>query len=83
MAVPSSSTISLAGIWNEIDSNDYNASNHSNGENISLKGLSRGNYGTIETNNSSANRPNGTAPHDMSEFYSYNHDEPSAGGGKK
>jgi hypothetical protein len=82
MAVDSSGAISLAGIWNEIDSNNYNASNHGQGENISLKDLSDGTYDTIETNNSSANRPNGTAPHDMSEFYSYNHDEPS-GNGKK
>ena len=75
MAVPSSSTISLAGIWNEIDSNNYNASNHGSGEDISLKDLSDGTYGTINTSNASSDRPDGSIPHNMSEFYNYDHDK--------
>ena len=74
MSVPGSGAISLAGIWNEVDSSDYNASNHGNGEDISLKELSRGEYDTINTNNSPSNRPDGNAPHSMDEFKSYNHD---------
>lgn len=74
MAIPSRGTISLAGIWNEIDSNNYNASNHGSGEDISLKFLSNGKDATINTNNSAANRPDESAPHSMSEWYSYNHD---------
>jgi len=80
MAVPSSSTISLAGIWNELDSNDYGASNHGSGEDISLKELCDGTKDTINTNNSSANRPNGSAPHDMTEFYSYDHNKSAPSG---
>jgi len=79
MAVPSSGELSLAGIWNEIDSNDYNASNHDNGENISLKDLSDGSYGTINGNNDADDRPDGSAPHYMSEFYSYDHDKAPKG----
>ena len=30
--------------------------------------------GTINTGNATADRPNGTAPHTMSEFYNYDHD---------
>ena len=42
--------------------------------NVSLEDLSDGTVDTINTDNSAANRPNGSAPHYMSEFYSYDHD---------
>tara|TARA_B110000444_G_scaffold254679_1_gene287606 strand:- start:32 stop:955 length:924 start_codon:yes stop_codon:yes gene_type:complete len=71
MAVPSSGAISLAGIRAEITTNTYNASA------TVLTGLaeaSTGTYGTINTSNDPANRPNGSTPHAMSEFYVYDHD---------
>ena len=76
MAVPSSGAISMIGIRREIGNNNYSATN--NYLNISLSSMSVGSNGTINTNNSSTNRPNGTTPHQMSEFYAYNHDEASA-----
>jgi len=39
-----------------------------------LKDASTGGIATINTNNDSANRPDGMAPHSMTEFYSYDHD---------
>ena len=71
MAVPSSGTLSLAGIRAEITTNTYNASA------TVVTGLgeaSTGTYGTINTGNDSADRPNGSVPHSMAEFYSYDHD---------
>ena len=44
------------------------------GEDISLKELSRGEYDTINTNNPPSNRPDGNTPHSIDEFKSYNHD---------
>lgn len=75
MAVPSSGILSLRGIRNELYNNNYSASNSFS--NISLTSMSTGVNGTINTANASSNRPNGSAPHYMSEFYSYNHDETS------
>ena len=46
----------------------------SNTANTSLEDLSDGTVATINTGNASANRPDGAAPHAMSEFYSYDHD---------
>ncbi len=42
--------------------------------NTSLKEASDGTVSTINTGNASANRPDGSAPHAISEFYSYDHD---------
>jgi len=42
--------------------------------NSSLEDLSDGTVATINTGNASANRPDGSTPHQMSEFYSYDHD---------
>ena len=72
MAVPASGELSLRGIKAEIASNNYN--NNAIYTNVSLRYLSDGTSGTINTGNAAANRPNGTAPHNMSEFYSYDHD---------
>ena len=71
MAVPSSGTLSLVGIRAEIANNAYNANATINS---SLKEMSDGTTATINTGNSSSNRPDGSAPHAMSEFYSYDHD---------
>ena len=72
MAVPSSGELSLKGLANEIDDNDY-SSDGIQGP-FSLKNLSDGSVDTINTNNGSGYRPNGSAPHTMSEWYTYNHD---------
>jgi hypothetical protein len=42
--------------------------------NSSLEDLSDGTVATINTGNDSDDRPDGNAPHAMSEFYSYDHD---------
>tara|TARA_Y100000389_G_C17373868_1_gene470540 strand:+ start:367 stop:984 length:618 start_codon:yes stop_codon:yes gene_type:complete len=42
--------------------------------NSSLEDLSDGTVATINTGNDSGDRPDGSAPHAMSEFYSYDHD---------
>ena len=42
--------------------------------NSSLEDLSDGTVATINTLNLSANRPDGSTPHTMTEFYSYDHD---------
>ncbi len=73
MAVPSSGAISLKGIHQEINSNDYTTA-FFDGNPISLKECSDGTEGTINTANDSANRPDGSTPHAMSEFYAYDHD---------
>lgn len=91
MAVPSSGAISLLKIAYELESNNYNntlpnpnasGTNYNNfySHPISLKNMSTGGTGfaAINTANSSSNRPNGSAPHSMSEFYSYDHDLTSA-----
>ena len=83
MAVPSSGEISMVGIFSEKNESDYTAmypeENH-----ISLRGLSSNSHddsegGNIDINlaNVSANRPDGSEPHAMSEFYDYDHDNNS------
>ena len=71
MAVPSSGAITMTGIYNEIDVDDYSGVN-SLPSDLSLKGLEYGTYGTINTQ--SASYPSGSAPYAMTEFYSYDHD---------
>ena len=71
MAIPSSGTISLAGIRAELATNTYNASATTT---ASLEDCSDGTISTINTGNASGDRPNGSAPHAMSEFYAYDHD---------
>ncbi len=71
MAVPSSGAISLAGIRAEIATNTYNASATTTS---SLEDCSDGSVATINTANDAADRPDGSTPHAMSEFYAYDHD---------
>ena len=71
MAVPSSGQIHMSGIWWELNDDDYDVTEPDN-PNVSLTELSDGTEGTINTG--SASYPNGSAPHEMSEFYSYDHD---------
>ena len=45
---------------------------------LRLKDASDGTVATINTNNASSDRPDGTAPHAISEFYSYDHSAAAA-----
>ena len=71
MAVPSSGQLSLASIRGELTSNAYtpviNQVTH-------LKKASDGTISTINTNIAPNLRPDGAAPHAMSEFYGYDHE---------
>ena len=75
MATPAntSTEIRLAKIRQELINNNYSMGAYQIGE-TSLYQASIGTYGTINTGNAAADRPNGTAPHSMSEFYNYDHD---------
>jgi len=73
MALPASGQISISDIYTETgNENELNAS---------LKDISDGTFVTINTANPAANRPDGSAPHAMSEFYSYDHDLTSSSWG--
>ena len=83
MAVPSSGTISLFGIAKELELNDFNSSVPVptytpiyNGPPFPLADMSTGagGFDSINTENASTDRPDGSTPHAMSEFYSYDHD---------
>ena len=76
MACPSSGALSLASIRGEIENNSYAAYTSAS---TSLESASEGTYDTINTNNDAADRPDGSDPHAMSEFYSYDHDASSSG----
>ena len=81
MAVPGSGEISLARIYFELTANDYDDFDPSDPD-IDEDFLSLTNFSTganppnetINTGNDSSNRPDGSAPHAMSEFYGYDHD---------
>lgn len=75
MAVPASGELSLRGIMREVKTNNYNSGNSY--VYVSLHSLSTGGQGAINTANASSDRPDGNAPHTMSEFYSYDHDKVS------
>ena len=72
MAVPSSGALSLFGIANEIDDGDYTSDSFQ--DPISLEHFSTGGEATINTANASDDRPDGSAPHSMSEWYAYEHE---------
>ena len=76
MAVPCSGVLSLLAIYNELAENDYDDGTART--NVSLTNLCTGGDPPdedINTNMSSKHRPDGSVPHEMSEFYSYNHDQ--------
>ena len=82
MAVPSSGTITLVGIFSEKNESDYDAM-FAEENNISLAGLSRDNIddsdgGEININQNSTSKPNDSPPFKMSEFYGYDHDAASS-----
>ena len=71
MTVPSSGALSLNGLYNEVDDGTYPGSGSNT--NVSLKNISTGgNPPGVAINTSSSSRPDGSAPHKMSEFYGYN-----------
>ena len=67
MALPASGQISINDINVEFGRSGTTA-------NSSLEDLSDGTVATINTGNASADRPDGSAPHAMTEFYNYDHD---------
>lgn len=71
MAVPSSGTISLAGIKNEVNEDDYNAG-------VSYTGISLQELATGVINTNSASTPDSNTPHRMSEWYGYDQDAEAA-----
>lgn len=86
MAVPSSGTLSLLGLAREKQNDDYtnttvlvgqqgNSPGSISLESCATSGNNNGPQVVMEaTNTSSPSHPNGTTPHAMSEFYSYDHD---------
>ena len=78
MAVPSSGQLSLNSIYNELDDDDY--SGGTTNSDVSLTNLCTSGDPPdedINTDNASGDRPDGSAPHQMSEFYNYDHDASS------
>ena len=73
MAVPSSGTLSLRSIRNEIYHDAY-GSLPASVEDVSLASLTTGSAGAYPINANSSSRPNAIKPFAMSEFYSYDHD---------
>ena len=71
MALTSSGQISINDINVEFGRSGTTA-------NSSLEDLSDGTVATINTVNDSSDRPDGSAPHAMTEFYSYDHDAAAA-----
>lgn len=84
MAIPSSGPISLFGIAKELKIDDYYSTISVStflqyqADDLSLTDMSTGaddfSGDSINLSNPSANRPDGSTPHAMSEFYSYDHD---------
>lgn len=73
MAVPDSGQIHLRGIRRELGNNNYNST--ATYSNVSLTSMCTGATADINTANGADSRPNASAPHAMSEFYSYDHDK--------
>lgn len=90
MAVPSSGTLSLWGLAKEKTHDDY-ASTVPIGTwqsyffpNVSLSDATTGAGNYDGTNQNSSSKPDGNSPHQMSEWYSYDHDvSPPSGGNAK
>ena len=80
MVCPASGEISLGKIGNEVratsTNNNYDEGPYTSGQ-TKLWGAENADYGVINQNNASYNRPNMSQPASMSEWYSYNHLESS------
>ena len=68
--VPASGEITMGKIYQEVDGSGYVA--HDGSEEVSLKDLSTGSA-PDSINQNSTNKPDGTEPHEMSEFHGYDH----------
>ena len=80
MAVPSTGAISALSIFREFRDEDYSGTSTAPGTGISLSTLSTGGFSihtSINTFNASTDRPDGSTPHQMSEFYAYDNDKGS------
>ena len=78
MTVPASGQLSLQGLYNEVDDSTYPGSGSNT--DVSLKNISTGaNPPGKAINTASSSRPDGTAPHAMSEFYGYDQSAAAAG----
>jgi len=81
MGCPASGQLQLNKIYNELDDDNYNSG--TTNSDVSLKNLcTSGDPPDEDINtagNTSSDRPDGTAPHQMSEFYSYDHDAAGSG----
>tara|TARA_B100001939_G_scaffold345518_1_gene362278 strand:+ start:622 stop:1113 length:492 start_codon:yes stop_codon:yes gene_type:complete len=78
MTVPASGELSLQGLYNEVDDSTYPGSGSNT--DVSLKNISTGgNPPGVAINTASSSRPDGTAPHAMSEFYGYDQGAAAAG----
>ena len=64
MPIQASGTIRMSDIRSEIDSDE---------EDFSLKDAALGVYGTINTSNLNANKPDRSQPHSLTEWYKYQH----------
>ena len=73
MAVPGSGQLLLSGIYAEVNVNDYSVSGKLPSD-VSLASVSDGTNEEINKCNMPHNRPDESAPHSMSEFYSYDGD---------
>ena len=81
MAVPSSGSLSLFGIAKEVKLSNYNNTippttfvQYQATISLGQMSTSGGNYPDINTSNPSSDRPDGSTPHKMSEFYAYDQD---------
>ena len=79
MAVPTTGSLSLLGIFSEKNEDDYTLDNDDGEDSFSLRGLSSNSHndstgGNIDLNLETALVPDQIAPHRMSEFYGYNND---------
>ena len=66
MALPASGQISVSDILTELGADPAQPD-------ANLQSIENGDFGTINTYNTAANRPNGSPPHSMSEWFSYDH----------
>jgi len=72
MAVPANGELSLKGIYLEVTDTGYTSDRAPS--NASLINASDGSLEALNLGNPVANRPDGSAPHGMTEFYAYAHD---------